>query len=315
MAIAFDSAADLGYDAAATSLTTAYTVGSGSNRCLIVAVVGSEELGESELITGVTYNGVAMTLIDRYGGTLATGNRDLHLYYLLNPAAGTNNVVVSGNTTMWMGALAASYTGVLGIDIYTVAGNFQVGTSATWSTTNSNNAGGTQVDNCWLVLAENTYTAGGSASAGTGATKRAYDMTSGFGVITLFDSNGPKTPAGSHSMETTRPDSRRIQHVAVALTPAPPPSIVGSFILGGTESGDSIVNTAHTGYVALDDVARTVSGPGVQFIGGANGFIEQAAAPAGIANTALVYAEDSGGKTRLMVKFGTGSAIQLAIEP
>lgn len=43
---------------------------------------------------------------------------------------------------------------------------------------------------------------------------------------------------------------------------------------------------------------------------------EQATAPAAQANKAIIYAEDNGsGKTRLMVKFPTGSAVQLAIQP
>lgn len=49
---------------------------------------------------------------------------------------------------------------------------------------------------------------------------------------------------------------------------------------------------------------------------GAIGFGEVSSAPTEIANNALVYAEDNGsGKTRLMCKFGTGAAVQIAIEP
>jgi hypothetical protein len=47
--------------------------------------------------------------------------------------------------------------------------------------------------------------------------------------------------------------------------------------------------------------------------GSALSFLEQTA-PAGAANEARIYADDSGGKTRLMVIMPTGSAIQLAIE-
>ena len=46
-------------------------------------------------------------------------------------------------------------------------------------------------------------------------------------------------------------------------------------------------------------------------------FKEVNAAPgAPAANTCVLYAEDNGsGKTRLMVRFPTGSAVQVAIEP
>ena len=48
---------------------------------------------------------------------------------------------------------------------------------------------------------------------------------------------------------------------------------------------------------------------------GGIGYGEVSAAPTAIANNAIVYAEDNGlGKTRLMVKFGTGAAIPLATE-
>lgn len=43
---------------------------------------------------------------------------------------------------------------------------------------------------------------------------------------------------------------------------------------------------------------------------------ESSPAPAGVANSAVIFAEDDGtGKTRLMVQFGTGVAQQIAIEP
>jgi hypothetical protein len=91
-----------------------------------------------------------------------------------------------------------------------------------------------------------------------------------------------------------------------------PVQIIGSHVIGA----DGTVDTSRTGLINLDGVTRTVSGSGVEFIGGSIGMIEQATAPAGIANTALIYAIDSGaGKTKLMAQFGTGSAIQLAVEP
>lgn len=45
-------------------------------------------------------------------------------------------------------------------------------------------------------------------------------------------------------------------------------------------------------------------------------FGEMGSAPSGVANKAILFAEDNGaGKTRLMVQFGTGAAQQVAIEP
>lgn len=91
-----------------------------------------------------------------------------------------------------------------------------------------------------------------------------------------------------------------------------PPQIIGSHVVGA----DGTVNTSLTGLINLDGVTRTVSGSGVEFIGGSLGMLEQASPPAAIAGTALIFAEDNGaGKLRLMCQFPTGSAQQLAIEP
>lgn len=67
----------------------------------------------------------------------------------------------------------------------------------------------------------------------------------------------------------------------------------GSTILGGTVS---LSHTAGSGFIS---------------------FIEQSVAPAAApANGVRIYAEDNGsGKTRLMAKFNTGAAVQIAIEP
>lgn len=52
------------------------------------------------------------------------------------------------------------------------------------------------------------------------------------------------------------------------------------------------------------------------FLSGNLDFQEQTSAPGGVADRAIIYAEDNGsGKTRLMVQFGTGAAQQIAIEP
>lgn len=44
--------------------------------------------------------------------------------------------------------------------------------------------------------------------------------------------------------------------------------------------------------------------------------LEETTTPTGVADSAILYAEDNGaGKTKLMVIFGTGAAQQIAIEP
>jgi hypothetical protein len=87
--------------------------------------------------------------------------------------------------------------------------------------------------------------------------------------------------------------------------------IVGSHVFGATGT----VTTTRTGLINLDGVTRSVAGSGIEFIGGTVGLIEQGSAPAGVANTAIIFAVDDGsGKTKWMVQFPTGAAQQLSIE-
>lgn len=76
----------------------------GSNRALLVQVYG----GSGMTVTGVTYNGVAMTLL---GNITSLIGQPVYLYGLLNPASGANSVSVSFTGTL-AEAAAGSYSGV-----------------------------------------------------------------------------------------------------------------------------------------------------------------------------------------------------------
>jgi hypothetical protein len=75
----------------ASSFTQSFTVGSNSNRVLVVAI---EALG-SVLVSGITYNGVALSQITHEG--INGGVADI--WYLEAPATGANNLVITLNTT------------------------------------------------------------------------------------------------------------------------------------------------------------------------------------------------------------------------
>lgn len=185
-AIAYVGAADLGNNNnSSTTLTASYTVGSGSDRMLVVGVKGSESTYYD--ISGVTYNGTAMTLLDKQG----PGNRWIYFFYLLNPDSGTHNVVITATLSGYILAVAADYTGVsqTGQPDATTKGTGLSGAYTGTVTTTANNS--------WGILMFGGYS-GTSPLAGSGSTRRAYDGV--FGTIGLFDSNGPKTPAGSFSM-------------------------------------------------------------------------------------------------------------------
>ena len=66
-----------------------YSFTNTAGNLLLVGVVLRDK---GDTLTGITYGGVAMTLVDKvnYSGTSSS-----YLYYLLAPATGANNVVIS----------------------------------------------------------------------------------------------------------------------------------------------------------------------------------------------------------------------------
>ena len=92
MAIAFDAVT--GYTlSGTTSDTFAHTV-TGANTILwVCAQTGS---AGTPAISGVTYNGVSMTAAASSGvQTGSNANQRIFLYYLVGPATGAHNVVIS----------------------------------------------------------------------------------------------------------------------------------------------------------------------------------------------------------------------------
>jgi len=104
-AIAFDSESSSGSQTS-SSATWSHTV-SGSDTILFV----SGMVRPAGTVSSITYNGDAMTLVNATDNYL---NSDVvYLYYLVNPDAGTHNIVatLSGSyLNVWE---SASYTGVL----------------------------------------------------------------------------------------------------------------------------------------------------------------------------------------------------------
>lgn len=74
------------------TLTWSHTIGSGSNRILIVYVPISQNVS----VTGVTYGGVSLT---QFVG-ITNGDPKAYIYYLLNPTVGTANCVITFNTSI-----------------------------------------------------------------------------------------------------------------------------------------------------------------------------------------------------------------------
>jgi hypothetical protein len=162
----------------------------------------------------VTYNGVGMTLSDSMvnnGGP----NAYLSLWYLINPATGTNNIIVTnsgaGNT---VSACSASYTGASQTGVPDAHGtNSQASgsTSYTWGLTSIAN-------NCWIVSGL-LWPVTPPLTAGANTIVRQQPELVICGA-TLVDSNGPMTPAGTDNLNLSGP-SEPWTFTAISATFAP----------------------------------------------------------------------------------------------
>ncbi len=201
-AIALDTTAVFG----AGVLTNAYTC-TGANRILFVVSEGDP--------TAIAYAGVSLTLAQSLTMTGGQGasHTPLKLWWLKNPAAGSNNIVV---TSAGSGHLVvASYTGAQQTGSLEALVTNSSSTSATALTT----AITTVTNNDWILVAEWGYAFGVAPTAGTNLTLRGN--VSANGSPALFDSNAAKTPAGSFSGTTNLAFSagEAIWHIMAAFSP------------------------------------------------------------------------------------------------
>lgn len=186
-----------------TSNTEAHST-SGSDRILNVYVYA----GAGDIVTGVTYNGVSMTFVSKSNSLGAAAGQYLVHYILINPSTGSNNVVVSCSSNLGGYFSIVSYTGARQTS-QPDASNTQNSSSTTSLTTSVT----TTADNCWLV---GYAYHNGTVVAGTNTTLRGGSVN----VLQAIDSNGDKTPAGSHSLNTTRSPADFVTHVIAAIAPA-----------------------------------------------------------------------------------------------
>lgn len=207
-AIAFDAATDGGL-VSATSLSFPHTC-TGSGLVLLVGVLG-DLIGGADDVTGVTYNGAALTLVDKY--TAVGADRYTYLFLLAGPATGAHNVVVSASSSHDLFAGAISFSGCA------AAGQPDAHRTNSGSSAPLTTALTTIANNCWTVVFAASYASNNAPTAGTGSTRRTFDAS--FGAWGFFDSNGPITPAGSYSMTTSYPTpiAHDLIHLMLSLAP------------------------------------------------------------------------------------------------
>lgn len=178
------SSADNGPGFSSTSVTWSHT---NSGNFMLV----HSRAGVTDVVTGATYNGVALTQLGT--AIVATaGDRYLNLFYTNTPAAGANNVVVNASGNVAYIVMATTYSGVKTTG-FPDANTTNTTLAASSLTTSITVVG----SNCWITLPGYAINAG--IGAGTGST---LFQTSTNNQTAFFDTNGTVT-AGLQSMEYT----------------------------------------------------------------------------------------------------------------
>jgi hypothetical protein len=188
MAIAFDSKLDFLNENDNGTLTQTRSFTNTTGNLLLVGVRKRASISANN-VTSVTYAGVPMTLVDRQ--FFQTTN-DMQLFYLLGPATGANNIVLTYvNVSDDHGFAAVSYSGVK-----------QSGfPDATHKTTGS----GTAISDtitfantpAWVVMF--VVSASASLAASTNSTLR----TAASAAVSFFDSNGAQSGSTFNMQATT----------------------------------------------------------------------------------------------------------------
>jgi hypothetical protein len=200
MAIAFDAQSNSGapgWGASATTLTWSHTC-TGSNRILIVGAYGYMASGGLIAITGVTYNGVALTKIAGINGTADALNQNTELWYLIAPATGANNIVITwASSVQFKSGSGMSYTDVDQTSPIDSSATGQSGSTGSASATSQTLTTTVVASNCWLTGIVSAR--GGVPAAGTATTLRGTNTSS-------FSSGGDSNTTvstGSQSLQWT----------------------------------------------------------------------------------------------------------------
>lgn len=194
MAIAFDTSSFNSWTTG-TSHTLSHTC-SGYDRLLVVTLYINSN---SDRITNVTYNSISMSRINFINNW---SSEWIYMYYLLNPSTGTNNIVATTSSSTTVIMQNTSYNEVS----QTWQPNISwVSWYATRTTTETFLT--TTIDNCWTIWIFRTWT---NMTAISGTTLRTWVNA----TLQIWDSNWPKTPAGSTSLWVTHTSSTSASIIA-----------------------------------------------------------------------------------------------------
>ncbi|MHC4738551.1 MAG: beta strand repeat-containing protein, partial [Planctomycetota bacterium] len=211
--IEFDNVSSNAVTGASTTLSWSHTVGTGSDRILIVGIAG-EDGDESDLIiSSVTYGSANMTFVSGSSATGGTGvfKMKTELYYLLNPDSGTDTVTVT-----YSAPVTSRCGGTISLSNVKQQTAEAVATSANESTNNISTNITTQTDGAWVVDVVGCGSSGSFTTTAAGMTER-FD-------VTTIDSSGagstkPVASAGSTTMSWEHTGANRMALSVAAFAP------------------------------------------------------------------------------------------------
>jgi hypothetical protein len=167
----------------------------GTNTVLVAFVY--EETGDT--VTGVDFNGVALTKVATQHMCYSASANTLTIWYLIAPASGSHTLTATRpGTSSFMVLTAQCVQGAA------QTGQPDASTTFITGTVGSCGAGATSLSSSLTTIADNAWIIGsarfdnGGTVAGTGAfTKRAQGAAGNAAVHAIFDTNGTITPPAS----------------------------------------------------------------------------------------------------------------------
>jgi hypothetical protein len=174
---------------AVASFTRSFDAGSGANGLLVVSMYWSS----SRTVSAITYDGVAMTQVVAPVNT--GGGEQIGMWYLTNPASGSNTLSVTFSGTT---AYEVSFFSMYGVDQSSPLGATRTETGLETGTSYSE-ALTTTINDSWIIWATREY-AGRTVSAGADTTLLERH-TVVFGQIQARSTGG--AAAGSRTLTLT----------------------------------------------------------------------------------------------------------------
>ena len=247
-AITFDSAATKAVTNAA-SASWSHTIGSGTNRVLIVGLATEDTSTTSLAVSSITYNGVAMTAVPSSTATAGSSTLDrTQLFYLINPAVGVHTVAVTfGGAVNGVSAGSVSLSGVAQSAPTAAA----INSAASGTTLSASVAVATA--GSWLVDVVTSGSGNATFTAGSGQTSRwAVGQSSSGGA----GSTKPISAAGTASSSWTAGSSSQLALSVAVFAPAG-----GTTVTAPTITTQPVSQTVTAGSSVTFSVAASGTAP------------------------------------------------------